>query len=150
MRGLITLTLLLACTMTLADEDVIPSPMALVAAAKAEIREIRPEQLAGKPAEHRVLIDVREPAEFEAGHIHGAVNQPRGTLEFAIQRHPLLAQIAAGTPADLAGTEILLYCGSGARSALAAQSLQKMGFTNVYSLAGGFRAWEAWQTDEAR
>ena len=123
--------------------------MELVAAAKAEINEISPETLARQPDGERVVIDVREPAEYEAGHIDGAANHPRGLLEFTIKRHPVLAEIAAKSPDQLADTEIVLYCRSGGRSSLAAQSLQNMGFKKVYSLAGGFTAWEALQQSPA-
>lgn len=145
----ITLMLLFTAACAVADDPQIQSPMTLVAAARAEINEIAPAELAGKPADGRVLIDVREPGEFEQGHIDGAVNQPRGLLEFVITRHPALAEIAANQPDQLANTEIVLYCRSGARSALAAQSLQKLGFTNVHSLAGGYTGWQSWQADRA-
>ena len=131
-------------------EDGIRSPMELVAEAKAEINEISPDTLARQPDGERVVIDVREPAEFAAGHIDGAANHPRGTLEFTIKRHPVLAEIAKNSPAKLADTEIVLYCRSGGRSALAAQSLQALGFKNVHSLSGGFQAWETWQSSQAR
>lgn len=142
MKSLIKALLLLpglACSQ--AADDGIRSPMELVAEARAEINEMSPATLREASAKARALIDVREPDEFAAGHIEGAVNMPRGTLEFAINRHPLLAEIAETSPVELPDTEIVLYCGSGARSALAAQSLKAMGFKNVYSLSGGFRAW---------
>lgn len=122
--------------------DPLPSATALVAEAKAQIREISPAALKGEPLEERVLIDVREPAEFASGHIDGAVNQPRGTLEFTVMRHPVLAALAEKDPAHVADTKIILYCRSGTRSALAAQTLEKMGFKNVYSLSGGFSGWQ--------
>ena len=105
-----------------------------------QISEISAEKLAGrlaasanKPdAEQLVLIDVRELAEYQAGAIKGAKHISRGTLEMNI--HSYLAEIGKLS----AEQEIILYCRSGGRSALAALSLQMMGFTNVYSLAGGF------------
>ena len=133
--------LILFSNVLLAQEG-IRSPQALVAAAKAEVEEITPAQLASRRADV-VLIDVREPDEFAAGHIDDAVNYPRGVLEFRVQTHPTLVAIAAAAPAKLADAEIVLYCRSGARSALAALSLKALGFTRVASLAGGYRAWQA-------
>ena len=81
-------------------------------------------------AEVRVLIDVREIDEFAKGHAREAVHLSRGVLELRIE----------GLVPDPT-TPILCYCGGGSRSALAADSLQKMGYTNVASVAGGFKAW---------
>ena len=77
-----------------------------------------------------VLVDVREDREFDAGHLPGAVHMGRGVIERDIE----------GKYPDL-GTELVLYCGGGFRSALAADNLQKMGYTNVISMDGGFREW---------
>lgn len=103
----------------------------LVEAAKAQVREVSVaearERLAARPG--AVLVDVREEGEWTAGHAREAVALGRGILERDVEsRFP--------DPA----TELILYCGGGFRSALAAESLQKMGYTNVWSLAGGFRA----------
>jgi rhodanese-related sulfurtransferase len=76
------------------------------------------------------LIDVREDREYAAGHIPGAVHIGRGVLERDIER-------AVPDPA----TPVVLYCGGGFRSALAADSLQKMGYTNVISMDGGWTGW---------
>lgn len=76
------------------------------------------------------LIDVREDGEYAAGHIPGAVHIGRGVLERDIER-------AVPDPA----TPLVLYCGGGFRSALAADSLQKMGYTNVISMDGGWSGW---------
>lgn len=81
-----------------------------------------------------VILDVREPAEYQAGAISGAINVPRGLLEFQIGRVARIADRA---------TPLLIYCGSGARSLLAAATLQQLGHTDVRSLAGGFEAWKA-------
>jgi rhodanese-related sulfurtransferase len=144
----LTLLLILGSGYVLA-EDGVPSAAALVAEANAEITEMSPAVLNSEPLAGRVLIDVREPAEFAAGHIDGAVNHPRGTLEFTINRHPVLAALAEKDPSRVADTEIVLYCRSGTRSALAAQTLQEMGFKNVYSLSGGFTGWQAAQEPKA-
>ncbi len=77
-----------------------------------------------------VLVDVREDREFSADHIPGAVHLGRGIIERDIEaRYPDLS------------TELVLYCGGGFRSALAADNLQKMGYTNVISMDGGIRDW---------
>lgn len=78
------------------------------------------------------LIDVRETQEYAAGRIPGAEHSCKGIIERDIET----------TVPDTA-TEIVLYCGGGFRSALAADSLQKMGYTKVWSLAGGWREWLA-------
>lgn len=77
-----------------------------------------------------ILIDVREDGEWAAGFIPGAKHLGRGVIERDIEQ--------AIPNRD---TKIVLYCGGGYRSALAADSLQKMGYTNVYSMAGGWREW---------
>ena len=110
----------------------------LVAEARSEVREIAPNDL----ARHRkcVLIDVREPAEFATGHIDGAINIARGVLEFQVDADPAVAHV--GDPA-LARKEqaVVVYCRTGGRAALAAQSLQRLGFSDVCSIAGGVTAW---------
>lgn len=106
----------------------------LVAAARSRIREVDAgDCLAGEA----VVIDVREPAEFAQGHLPGAINLPRGVLEFQIRAHPAVAGRTAGSPA----LPLLLYCLTGGRSALAADSLGQLGFEDVRSLAGGLQAW---------
>lgn len=118
----------------------------LVAEAKAVIKEVSINELStALTADAEILVvDVREPAEFAQQHISGAVNYPRGVLEMNIHNHPKVA--ASGCAADvalaqLAQSPLYLICRSGARSALAAESLQRMGFTQVYSVAGGMQAW---------
>ena len=76
------------------------------------------------------LLDVREESEFAAGHLPGAVHMGRGVIERDIEKR-----------FPDTGTELVLYCGGGYRSALTAESLQKMGYTNVKSMDGGFRGW---------
>jgi rhodanese-related sulfurtransferase len=78
-----------------------------------------------------VVIDVREESEWKQGHLAGAVHIPRGVLE---------PQIEAAVP-DL-DARVVVYCAGGNRGALAAESLQKFGYTNVASLSGGFRGWQ--------
>lgn len=111
-----------------------------VAAAKQSAKEISAEEAAkrrdAEPA--TLLLDVREPAELATtGKIPGALHVPRGLLEPKAdleypQREPRLAD---------RNQPVIVYCASGARSAMAAVVLQEMGFTNVCSLAGGITAW---------
>jgi rhodanese-related sulfurtransferase len=107
--------------------------MELVAAAKQNITEVRPEE-ALPLLEKVIVVDVREPSEFSTGSLPGAINIPRGVLEFQIGNHPA---IKSGTDSKL-----LIYCQSGGRSALAVESLQKLGYTQSLSLAGGFKLWQ--------
>jgi len=114
----------------------------LVADARSHIAEISPHvaaTLLTSPGEH-VLIDVREPAEFETGHIAGAVNIPRGVLEFQVEAHPAVACVT--DPAlSVRNRPVLLVCRSGGRAALAADTLGRMGFGQVSSIAGGVVGW---------
>ena len=114
----------------------------LVQEALAEIREISPDEvraLLARPDRGGFeLLDVREPDEFAAGHLPGARLYPRGFLEVrADLEHPNRdAGLSAARERPL-----VLYCGGGHRSALAAQALQRMGFTNVASMAEGWTGW---------
>ena len=102
----------------------------LVADAKTRIAEITAAQGADAAKQGALLIDVRNRDEFAEAHAAGARHVCRGMLELEIE------EIAPD-----AATPILCYCGGGSRSALATESLQKMGYTNVKSVAGGFKAW---------
>jgi len=86
------------------------------------------------------LIDVREAGEYAYGFIPEAVNMPRGVMEFNINRE------AFWDSRDLYPPEkdelIIIYCKKGMRSVLCASTLQKMGYTNVFYIEGGFKAWE--------
>lgn len=122
----------------------IKSSQQLVAEAKAQIQEISVQQLQHQLQDHSlILIDVREPDEFVSGHIDRAVNFPRGMLEMKIHQHPTVVAHCDATAAlqAIAAQPVYLICRSGARSALAALSLQQMGFSQVFSVAGGFQAW---------
>jgi len=106
--------------------------MDLVTQAKKHIVEI--DVTAAKTAlEASLILDVREPAEYAAGHLPGAFNIPRGVLEFKIDSHPDFQ--------DKRDAHIIVYCQTGGRSALATEALNKMGFNNAVSMAGGFKAW---------
>jgi rhodanese-related sulfurtransferase len=112
----------------------------LVAAAKGRIREIDHAELDAMRAKGAPLVDVREPGEFAQGRIPGAVNIPRGVLEFEVDGHPAVNCVK--DPA-LSHRElpVILSCRSGARSALAAAALKDLGFAEPVSLAGGFMGW---------
>lgn len=113
----------------------------LVTDARRQIREIGPGQLASH-ANGCILIDVREPAEFDTGHIAGAVNIPRGVLEFQVDAHPAVANVS--DPAlSHKDQPIVVYCRTGGRSALAALNLSRMGFSDVRSIGGGITDWVA-------
>ena len=105
----------------------------LVAEAKKKITEISPAEAGAKSKSgEAVIVDVREKDEWDQGHIPDAVHMSRGTIELDIEEQvPDLNSV------------IVCHCGGGGRSALAAESLQKMGYKNVRSMAGGFRAWKA-------
>jgi rhodanese-related sulfurtransferase len=104
----------------------------IVAEARAQIKEADHAQAAQHLANGGLVIDVREPGEYAAARLNGAVNLPRGVIEFKIADNPVLANKDAS---------ILLYCKTGGRSALAAVNLQRMGYTGLSSLAGGIDEW---------
>jgi len=109
-----------------------PKFLALVTDIRRNIREtdvktVRARQERGEPF---LLVDVREESEWANGHLPGATHLGKGVIE---------RDIEARVPET--GSEIVLYCGGGFRSALAADNLQKMGYTNVISMDGGYREW---------
>jgi phage shock protein E len=99
--------------------------------AKTRVREVSAAEANQEQAKGAVLIDVRETDEFENGHARGAIHLSKGVVELGIEE-----------TVPSISTPIICYCGGGSRSALAADNLQKMGYTNVASMAGGFRAWK--------
>jgi rhodanese-related sulfurtransferase len=98
--------------------------------AKSRIQEVTVAETQARNTEAK-LIDVREDNEWEAGHAAGAIHLGKGIIERDIE-----------TTVPDKTTELILYCGGGYRSALAADALQKMGYTNVFSMAGGWKAWK--------
>ena len=105
----------------------------LVAEAKKNVTEISPEEAAEKAKTgEAVIIDVRDKEEWDEAHIPNAVHLSRGTVELDIEEK---------VPDPNA--VIICHCGGGGRSALAAESLQKMGYKNVRSMSGGLKAWKA-------
>ena len=111
----------------------------LVTEARARIREVMSADFSTQQGS-AIVIDVREPSEFETGHIPGSINIPRGVLEFQVDAHPAVANVS--DPA-LSHKErpIVVVCRTGGRAALAALSLQRLGFADVRSIAGGVMAW---------
>ena len=106
----------------------------LVTDAKKHITEISPQDAAAAKSQRggAVIVDVREKDEWDEEHIPNARHLSRGTIELDIEEKvPDLSAL------------IICHCGGGGRSALAAESLQKMGYKNVRSMAGGFKAWKA-------
>ena len=114
---------------------------ALVAAAKEVIKEISVEDFKTMydGEDYFVLIDVRTVAEYDAGYIPGAASVPRGVLEFRIASEDVWDEMGLYIPEKT--DPIVLNCRSGGRSAVAAKSLMELGYTNVMSLAGGWKAW---------
>lgn len=99
--------------------------------AKSRVNELDVQQARERLEDGAILIDVREDNEYAAGHAAGAKHMGRGIIERDIvQTYP-----------DK-NTELVLYCGGGYRSALAADMLGKMGYTNVWSMDGGWAAWK--------
>jgi phage shock protein E len=103
----------------------------LVAEAKTRIREVAPQEVLQRQQAGAIVIDVREADDFAKEHVRGATHLSRGVLELKIEQQ---------VPDPK--TPIICYCGGGSRAALATENLQKMGYTNVVSLAGGFKAWK--------
>ncbi|WP_031495535.1 rhodanese-like domain-containing protein [Bryobacter aggregatus] len=105
--------------------------LALVQDAKSRVAEIDVEQYKSLVAsgDPHVLVDVREESEFNAGHVKGALHLSKGVIERDVE-----------TKVPDKGTKLVLYCGGGFRSALAADNLMKMGYTQPISLDGGWRA----------
>jgi rhodanese-related sulfurtransferase len=101
--------------------------------AKSRIREVSVAETQARLKQNpeAKLIDVREDNEFAAAHAAGATHLGKGIIERDIE-----------TAVPDKNTELILYCGGGYRSALATDSLQKMGYTNAFSMAGGWRAWQ--------
>ena len=109
-----------------------PRFLKIVNDARSRVRETTVDEVKARldRKDKFVLVDVREDREFDADHLPGAVHLGKGVIERDIEaKYPAL------------DTELVLYCGGGFRSALAADNLQKMGYTNVISMDGGIREW---------
>ena len=108
-----------------------PGFLKLVESARASVREVDVAEARRRTAAGSILIDVREDRGWDAGHARGAIHMGKGVIERDIEQQ---------IPNENA--EIILYCGGGFRSALAANALGRMGYKNVASMAGGWRAWQ--------
>ncbi len=109
-----------------------PRFLKLVQDAKSRVKEVTVDQVKTMMdlGQHFTLMDVREESEYAKDHLPGAIHLGKGILERDIEER-----------VPETGAEIVLYCGGGFRSALAADNLQKMGYTNVLSMDGGIRDW---------
>ena len=109
-----------------------PQFLKLVNEAKKKVKETNVAEVKRRldADEKFLLVDTREDSEWANGHLPGAVHMGRGIIERDIE-----------TKVPDTGTKVILYCGGGFRSALVAESLQKMGYTNVESMDGGWRGW---------
>ena len=115
-----------------------PAFLKLIETTKKEIKEVSTQEAldAIESDPRSVLIDVREESEFASGHVKGAEHLGKGIIERDIEkRHPDMEQ------------PLYLYCGGGFRSVLAADNLKKMGYKNVYSVAGGWGAFKEMNVD---
>jgi rhodanese-related sulfurtransferase len=109
-----------------------PQFLKLVNEAKTRVKETNVSDVQRRmgSGEKFLLVDVREDNEWEKGHLPGAVHMGRGVIERDIE-----------TQVPETSTKMILYCGGGFRSALVADNLQKMGYTNVESMDGGWKGW---------
>lgn len=137
MLGLLPMLALSANSQTVKQESSVPRQhstrfLQLVNESKKHVRETNADEVKAKldRGEKLILIDVREESEFAKDHLPGAIHLSRGVIERDIEKN-----------APDINAPLVLYCGGGNRSALAAESLQKMGYTNVLSMDGGIRAW---------
>jgi rhodanese-related sulfurtransferase len=110
--------------------------VAICEEARSRVAEMELHELLAR-REQLLLIDVREDREWQAGSMPGSVHLGRGVLE---------RDVVAHVPDK--STELVLYCGGGYRSALAAESLSRMGYTKVWSLVGGIKGW--WRSAQAK
>src|SRR5881409_134800 len=109
-----------------------PRFLKIVDDAKTRVRETNVDEVMKRMdrQEKFILVDVREESEFAKDHLPGAIHLGKGVIERDIEQR---------VPDP--GTELVLYCGGGFRSALAADTLQRMGYTNILSMDGGIRGW---------
>ncbi|HVE90694.1 MAG TPA: rhodanese-like domain-containing protein [Actinomycetota bacterium] len=113
------------------------SAMEMVAEAKQRVENLTPDQVAQEIESGAVIVDIREPQERQQAAIPGSVAAPRGMLEFYAD--PTLPYHIKELQPD---KRVILHCASGGRSALAADTLKQLGYTNVAHLDGGLKAWQ--------
>jgi len=111
-----------------------PGFLAAVNDAKSRVKQVTIAEYKQMPREGQILIDVREDREWQDGHAAGAIHLSKGVIERDIE-----------TEIPDKSATLVLYCGGGYRSALAADAIQKMGYKHVLSLDGGWRAWNSAQ-----
>src|SRR5947209_3733142 len=118
-----------------------PAFLKMVQDAKTRVKECTVADVTGRlnRGEKLNIVDVREESEYAAGHIPGAVHLGKGVIERDVE-----------TKFPDKSAELVLYCGGGFRSALAADNLQKMGYTNVVSMDGGMRGWRQGSLPETK
>ena len=116
--------------MTIPHKEHKPGFLALVNDAKSRVQEVDIAEYQKMPREGHLLVDVREDREWAEGHAAGAIHMSKGIIERDIE-----------TRVPDTATTMVLYCGGGYRSALVADALERMGYHNVISLDGGWRAW---------
>ncbi len=126
--------------MSTQNTDQLLSASQIVAEARKNVPEITVAQTREEldQGQASLLLDVREPAEWEKGHIPGALLAPRGMLEWYADPTTPYAKPELTTKRD---ARIIIACASGGRSMLAVQTLKKMGYTDVVSMVGGFNEW---------
>ncbi len=126
--------------MSTQNTDQLLSASQIVAEARKNVPEITVTQTREEldQGQASLLLDVREPAEWEKGHIPGALLAPRGMLEWYADPTTPYAKPELTTKRD---ARIIIACASGGRSMLAVQTLKKMGYTDVVSMVGGFNEW---------
>lgn len=111
-----------------------PAFLALIDSVRHDVRDVSVAETRERIRTHPsvILVDVREDSEWTAGHVPGAIHMGKGVIERDIEEK-----------IPDRNAEIILYCGGGFRSVLAADAIQKMGYSNVASMAGGWRDWTA-------
>jgi rhodanese-related sulfurtransferase len=115
------------------------NPSDIVARAKATITECSVRNAHECVDSDTLIIDIRELSEYQQGHIPGAVHLSRGLIEFHI--HKLVEECRTSVDTPQEEQAIVLYCGTGGRSSLAAKTVEELGYKNVKSIDGGIIAW---------
>ena len=145
-RNILNLSIILFAAILItgcsSKQEVYEGPEAFVNEAKENVPVMAVDELEKKMKnnEDYLVLDVREPNEYNPGFIPGAVNIPRGTLEFMIGKEAFWD--AQGLYMPEKDAKIILYCKKGDRSILSANTLKKMGYENIHYLEGGFKNWE--------
>ncbi|RDX35421.1 rhodanese [Kangiella sp. HD9-110m-PIT-SAG06] len=115
-----------------------PCVIDYIQSVKSQIKEVTVDELKQTELDKALLLDVREPQEHQQGTIPNATPLPRGLLEFKIFDLPQFKDLSQE---EVQQIPVYIYCASGGRSACSALALQQLGFTQVASVAGGFKQW---------